>query len=66
MIGSKLGGRYTASLAVVASALLIMASSAHAELAAAPQIGRIDGADTAWLLTSAALVLMMTAGIGPT
>jgi ammonium transporter, Amt family len=60
MIGRKTGGRLAASLAVAASALFVVASSAHAELAAAPQIGRIDGADTAWLLTSAALVLMMT------
>jgi ammonium transporter, Amt family len=60
MIGRKIGGRSAASLAVLASALLVAASSAHAELPAAPRIGRIDGADTAWLLTSAALVLMMT------
>src|SRR5215469_8593681 len=60
MIGRKISGRRTASLAWTASALLFFASNARAELAAAPQIGRIDGADTAWLLTSAALVLMMT------
>jgi hypothetical protein len=34
-----------------------LASLAHADTAAAP---KIDGADTAWLLTSAVLVLMMT------
>src|SRR5215469_12959901 len=60
MIGRKISGRRTASLAWTASALLFFASNARAELAAAPQIGRIDGADTAWLLTSSALVLMMT------
>jgi len=37
--------------------ILALASSAHAETAAPP---RFDGADTAWLLLSSVLVLMMT------
>jgi Amt family ammonium transporter len=44
-------------LGAVSSFVIVIASPAHAELAAAP---KIDGADTAWVLLSAALVLMMT------
>ncbi|MGH7780559.1 MAG: ammonium transporter [Candidatus Binataceae bacterium] len=49
----------TTFLVIAAAAFFIIAgaSSAHAELAAAP---KIDGADTAWVLLSAVLVLMMT------
>jgi len=43
-------------IAVAAAAVLALASTGHAEEAA-----KIDTGDTAWMLTSAALVLMMTA-----
>ncbi len=44
-------------IAAAASFVIAGASSAHAELASAP---KINGADTAWVLLSAVLVLMMT------
>jgi ammonium transporter, Amt family len=56
-------GIRAALVPVLATVAIAIASNAHAELAAAPPIGKIQsiqGADTAWLLTSAALVLMMT------
>jgi Amt family ammonium transporter len=49
-------GRPGARLAVAVATLLATAAVAHAEEAA-----KIDTGDTAWMLTSSALVLMMTA-----
>ncbi len=43
-------------IAVAVAALLALAGTGHAEEAA-----KIDTGDTAWMLTSSALVLMMTA-----
>ncbi|HUA32295.1 MAG TPA: ammonium transporter [Candidatus Binataceae bacterium] len=60
MIAGRKGGIRAAMLPLGILPLLGLASSAHAELPAAPQIGNIEGSDTAWLLVSAALVLMMT------
>jgi len=39
----------------------VLAHAAHAWAQDAPQIQKIDSGDTAWMLTSSALVLMMTA-----
>jgi Amt family ammonium transporter len=39
----------------------VLAHAAHAWAQEAPQIPKIDSGDTAWMLTSSALVLMMTA-----
>jgi ammonium transporter, Amt family len=39
----------------------VLAHAAHALAQEAPQIPKIDSGDTAWMLTSSALVLMMTA-----
>jgi ammonium transporter, Amt family len=39
----------------------VLAHAAHALAQEAPQIPQIDSGDTAWMLTSSALVLMMTA-----
>lgn len=47
-------------IVVMIAAAFGSASNAFAERAAPPQIGSIEGSDTAWLLISAALVLMMT------
>ena len=60
MFAGKRGGIRAASLMLLVMTVLGVASSARAELPAAPQIGNIQGSDTAWLLISAALVLMMT------
>ena len=49
-------GSFTIRAAVAVAAVLALASTGHAEEAA-----KIDSGDTAWMLTSSALVLMMTA-----
>ena len=49
--------RTRASFLLAIPMILALASSVHAETAAPP---RFDGADTAWLLLSSVLVLMMT------
>ena len=49
--------RARASSLLAISLVLALASTAHAETAAPP---KFDGADTAWLLLSSVLVLMMT------
>src|SRR5689334_12925347 len=55
-IASKGGWRWSARLGAAVAAIFALAAVAHAEEAA-----KIDSGDTAWMLTSAALVLMMTA-----
>jgi ammonium transporter, Amt family len=60
MTGRRRGARAVpvcCSIALIALSLLTLAGKAHAELAPP---AKIDGADTAWLLVCAALVLMMT------
>src|SRR5262249_15016748 len=39
----------------------VLVHAAHAWAQDAPQVPKIDSGDTAWMLTSSALVLMMTA-----
>ena len=50
------GGRWCARAATAGATLLALAGTGHAAEAA-----KIDSGDTAWMLTSSALVLMMTA-----
>lgn len=52
------GGRIAAAMVCT-----LVASSALAETAAAPTPPEINGADTAWVMISAALVLLMTPGL---
>ena len=49
-----------AGVAATATMLLTMAGSAFAQAAAAAPPPKLDSGDTAWMLTSTALVLMMT------
>src|SRR5262249_9401754 len=49
-----------AGIAVTAMSLLTMAGSAFAQAAAAAPKDPLNSGDTAWMLTSSALVLMMT------
>src|SRR5689334_22715008 len=55
-IASKRGWRWCARLGAAVATMFALAAVAHAEEAA-----KIDSGDTAWMLTSSALVLMMTA-----
>jgi ammonium transporter, Amt family len=57
MRARSFGARAGSSLSLAAVLLLLFAGSVRAQTAPPP---RIDGADTAWVLVSAALVLMMT------
>ncbi|MCW3098551.1 MAG: Ammonium transporter [Chthonomonadaceae bacterium] len=61
---SAKGGRTVATLAFIAIALLLSAAVFGQEAAAAPAPPvKIDTGDTAWMLTSSALVLLMTPGL---